>query len=124
MRGYGFSLTGSSQPCHWEDPITTTAAAGDSQVRRIRDALSPGEWASIAGMTAFIAALHVIGWGTLLLLIAPRHYDLGAAGTFGIGLGITAYPGHAARLRRRPHRRDRQHDPQAHGRRAAPGAAS
>jgi high-affinity nickel-transport protein len=42
-------------------------------------------------MGVFIALLHVVGWGTLLLLIAPRHYNLGTAGVFGIGLGITAY---------------------------------
>jgi nickel/cobalt transporter (NiCoT) family protein len=40
---------------------------------------------------AVVVALHAIGFGTLLLLIAPRHLSLGHTGTFGVGLGITAY---------------------------------
>lgn len=58
--------------------------------------LTRSEMRSIAGMAAFIVALHVIGWGTLAFIIAPQHYALGDDGTgkaqfFGIGLGITAY---------------------------------
>lgn len=42
-------------------------------------------------MLAFIAALHVAGWLTLVFVVAPGRYDLGSAGVFGIGLGVTAY---------------------------------
>jgi nickel/cobalt transporter (NiCoT) family protein len=56
-----------------------------------RTALGPKGWASVGGMAGFIAALHVIGWGTLLLLVAPQHYQVGTAGVFGVGIGITAY---------------------------------
>jgi nickel/cobalt transporter (NiCoT) family protein len=49
------------------------------------------DWASVAGMGSFVALLHVAGWGSLILLIAPHHYQLGEAGVFGIGLGLTAY---------------------------------
>jgi high-affinity nickel-transport protein len=42
-------------------------------------------------MAAVIAGLHVIGFGLLILVVAPRHFKLGAAGTFAIGTGITAY---------------------------------
>src|SRR5829696_5220255 len=42
------------------------------------------------GMLAFIAALHVVGWLTLLGLVAPQSYAAGG-GVFGIGLGVTAY---------------------------------
>jgi high-affinity nickel-transport protein len=45
----------------------------------------------LAGMGAFILALHVFGWGSLLLLIAPREYGLGGSQVFGVGLGVTAY---------------------------------
>jgi nickel/cobalt transporter (NiCoT) family protein len=58
---------------------------------RLRAALGPRGWASLSGMAGFIAALHVIGWGTLLLVVAPHHYRVGTAGVFGVGLGITAY---------------------------------
>jgi nickel/cobalt transporter (NiCoT) family protein len=56
-----------------------------------RFALSGPERRSVAGMTGFIVLLHVLGWGTLALVIAPAHYDLGGAGVFGLGLGLTAY---------------------------------
>ncbi|GAA3557188.1 HoxN/HupN/NixA family nickel/cobalt transporter [Amycolatopsis ultiminotia] len=46
---------------------------------------------SIGGMTAVILLLNLVGWGVLALVVAPRHYDLGAAGGFGIGLGVTAF---------------------------------
>jgi high-affinity nickel-transport protein len=38
-----------------------------------------------------VASLHVLGFGTLLLFVIPRHFSLGHAGVFGLGLGITAY---------------------------------
>ena len=40
---------------------------------------------------AAILALHVVGFGTLILLVAPGHFELAGGGVFGIGLGITAY---------------------------------
>ncbi len=54
---------------------------------------SPGrtEWLVIAAMAAFIAALTVIGWGVLVLVVAPAHYSVGATGVFTVGLGVTAY---------------------------------
>lgn len=41
-------------------------------------------------MAVTVAALHVIGWGTLLLIVAPNHYLVGGS-VFGVGLGMTAY---------------------------------
>ncbi len=41
-------------------------------------------------MSAAVLALHVVGWGTLLGLVVPRHYSLGTQ-TFGVGIGLTAY---------------------------------
>ncbi|WP_433473660.1 HoxN/HupN/NixA family nickel/cobalt transporter [Spirillospora sp. CA-142024] len=63
-------------------------------VRRRRwagPALGRAEWTRIAGMAAFIALLHIAGWYTLIVLIAPRHYELGGGGAYTIGLGATAY---------------------------------
>ncbi|MFF4259244.1 HoxN/HupN/NixA family nickel/cobalt transporter [Streptomyces sp. NPDC001663] len=61
-------------------------------LRRISGALTPREWARASGLAAAILALHVIGWGTLLLIVVPQHFELGGGqGAFGIGLGVTAY---------------------------------
>jgi high-affinity nickel-transport protein len=42
-------------------------------------------------MAAVVAGLHILGFLALILLVAPRHYHLGTAGTFTIGIGVTAY---------------------------------
>ncbi|WP_436848026.1 HoxN/HupN/NixA family nickel/cobalt transporter [Streptomyces collinus] len=52
--------------------------------------MSRAEWGRVAGMAAFIIALHVIGWFTLVAIVAPEHYSLGTK-TFGVGIGVTAY---------------------------------
>ena len=59
--------------------------------RRVCEAFDRGEWASLGGMTAFILLLHVVGWGLLLFVIVPAHYQVGATGVYGVGLGVTAY---------------------------------
>ncbi|MGW5220498.1 HoxN/HupN/NixA family nickel/cobalt transporter [Nocardia sp. NPDC004085] len=41
-------------------------------------------------MTVTVVALHVLGWGTLLLFVAPNHYVIDGS-VFGVGLGVTAY---------------------------------
>jgi nickel/cobalt transporter (NiCoT) family protein len=53
--------------------------------------LTPTEWRRAGGLAAGVLALHVIGFGTLLLLVIPRHLTVGHAGVFGLGLGVTAY---------------------------------
>ncbi|MGI8427871.1 MAG: HoxN/HupN/NixA family nickel/cobalt transporter [Solirubrobacteraceae bacterium] len=53
--------------------------------------MSPIEWRHAGGMAAVIAALHVIGFGILILVVAPSKYSLGSAGTFTVGVGFTAY---------------------------------
>ncbi|MFC4946151.1 HoxN/HupN/NixA family nickel/cobalt transporter [Pseudonocardia sp. GCM10023141] len=46
---------------------------------------------SLGGMFGFIALLHVIGFGVLIAFVIPQHYDLGATGIYGIGVGVLAY---------------------------------
>jgi high-affinity nickel-transport protein len=46
---------------------------------------------SIGGMTAFVALLHVLGWGVLVFAVAPQDYQLGSTGVLGVGVGLTAY---------------------------------
>jgi nickel/cobalt transporter (NiCoT) family protein len=53
--------------------------------------MTPSEWRRASGMAAVVAGLHVIGFGILIVVVAPAHFKLGATGTFAIGTGITAY---------------------------------
>ncbi|MBT2387078.1 HoxN/HupN/NixA family nickel/cobalt transporter [Streptomyces sp. ISL-11] len=43
-----------------------------------------------AGLLAVIAALHVVAFGVLYLLVVPENYAVGSK-VYGVGLGITAY---------------------------------
>jgi len=56
----------------------------------MRWALTRREWTSVAGMSASVIGLHVLGWVTLLAVVVPQHLAVGAK-TFGIGIGVTAY---------------------------------
>src|SRR5271154_2437361 len=56
----------------------------------LRGALMPDEWLRLGSMFAIIVALHVIGWGTLILVVEPAHLSVGDK-AFGIGIGLTAY---------------------------------
>ena len=56
-----------------------------------RARLGRAEWGRLAGMTGFVALLHAVGWGLLLLLVLPGHYHLGDGKLFGVGIGLTAY---------------------------------
>jgi high-affinity nickel-transport protein len=42
-------------------------------------------------MSSVVVLLHVVGWGVLVLAVAPRHYQLGGAGVLGTWVGLTAY---------------------------------
>ena len=55
-----------------------------------RASLNREEWVRVCGMAAFIVALHVIGWLTLVAIVAPEHGSIGTK-SFGIGIGVTAY---------------------------------
>ncbi|HJD83360.1 HoxN/HupN/NixA family nickel/cobalt transporter [Kitasatospora aureofaciens] len=71
-------------------PSTAPGAPAGAVPVRWRDRLTREEWIRLAGMGGFILALHVIGWFTLLVLVAPEHYDVGGQ-VFGAGMGLTAY---------------------------------
>src|SRR4249919_3860723 len=70
---------------------SSLAPASSSRWSRMLGALTGPDKRSLAGMFGFIVLLHVIGFGVLLTLVVPRHFDLGATGIFGIGVGILAY---------------------------------
>jgi high-affinity nickel-transport protein len=56
-----------------------------------RIALGRREWIVLWSMAGFVLFLHVLGWGTLIGIVAPQNLSVGASGVFGIGLGVTAY---------------------------------
>jgi nickel/cobalt transporter (NiCoT) family protein len=45
----------------------------------------------LLGMGVVILGLTAVGWTVLAAVIAPQHLGLAAGGTFGIGIGVTAY---------------------------------
>ena len=57
----------------------------------IRRRLAPGEKRSLVGMFSFVALLHVLGWGTLVGIVAPQQYAIGEAGVLGVAVGLVAY---------------------------------
>jgi len=75
--------------------VTESRASRLDRVRSFVADFTPAERRSVVGMTLAVLALHVLGWGSLLFLVAPQHFQLGAdtahAQVFGIGLGVTAY---------------------------------
>jgi nickel/cobalt transporter (NiCoT) family protein len=62
-----------------------------SRRARILAALTPAEWRRAAALAAAVVALHLVGFGILLLLVVPQNLTAGASGAFGLGLGLTAY---------------------------------
>ncbi|HWD85047.1 MAG TPA: HoxN/HupN/NixA family nickel/cobalt transporter [Solirubrobacteraceae bacterium] len=58
--------------------------------RGVIDALDAAQRRSALAMASVVLALHVIGFFLLIAVVVPGHYALGA-GTFTIGIGLTAY---------------------------------
>jgi nickel/cobalt transporter (NiCoT) family protein len=71
-------------------PLLPAAPARGSAWHRVRGSMTRQEWLRVGGMAAVIVALHVIGWFTLIAIVAPHHYSIGEK-SFGIGIGVTAY---------------------------------
>ncbi|WLW49869.1 HoxN/HupN/NixA family nickel/cobalt transporter [Streptomyces sp. YU58] len=71
-------------------PLLPAAPDGGSAWHRVRGSMTRQEWLRVGGMAAVIVALHVIGWFTLIAIVAPHHYSIGEK-SFGIGIGVTAY---------------------------------
>ncbi len=72
------------------DMVAGTLSRQPSSRSRLRAALTTDEWLRLGLMFAIIVALHVIGWGTLILVVEPAHLSIGDK-AFGIGIGLTAY---------------------------------
>ena len=70
--------------------MTDLAARPHGRLVRVRDGLTPAEWARAGGMTGVIAGLHVVGWG-MLAAAAGGRYHITRTEIFGFGTGILAY---------------------------------
>ncbi|MFF4360432.1 HoxN/HupN/NixA family nickel/cobalt transporter [Streptomyces sp. NPDC001604] len=70
-------------------PLAPDAAKASAR-HRVRTSMTREEWTRIGGMAAFVLALHLIGWFTLVGIVAPEHYSVGKQ-SFGVGIGVTAY---------------------------------
>jgi high-affinity nickel-transport protein len=66
-------------------------SASSSRWSRMWGALTGEDKRSLAGMAGFILLLHVVGFGVLVTLVVPQHFNLGATGIFGVGVGVLAY---------------------------------
>ncbi len=60
-------------------------------VRAFWASLDGGQRRALVMMVLVVGGLHVLGFVTLIALVAPNHYTLGASGTFTVGIGVTAY---------------------------------
>jgi high-affinity nickel-transport protein len=61
-----------------------------SRLARIRNGLTPKEWARVGGMTFSIIGLNVVGWGMLSATLGG-HFHINRTETFGVGTGVLAY---------------------------------
>jgi high-affinity nickel-transport protein len=71
--------------------MTSSTAPASSRWSRMWGVLTGPDKRSLGGMFGFIVLLHVVGFGVLLTAVVPQHFDLGATGIFGVGVGILAY---------------------------------
>src|SRR6202142_4570283 len=66
----------------------THSRQASSRSSRLSAALTPDEWLRLGSVFAIIVALHVIGWGTLILVGEPARLSVGDK-ALGIGPGLT-----------------------------------
>jgi high-affinity nickel-transport protein len=53
--------------------------------------LDTGQRLTLLMMALVVGGLHVLGFATLIALVAPHHYRLGSTGAYTVGIGVTAY---------------------------------
>src|SRR6266699_5370993 len=64
--------------------------ASPARLAKIRNGLTPREWARAGVMAGVVIALNVAGWAMLAAAVAG-HYHISANKIFGVGTGILAY---------------------------------
>jgi nickel/cobalt transporter (NiCoT) family protein len=73
------------------EAATFGAGRRTARVRAFWASLTRGQKRTLLMMGTVVAGLHAVGFVMLISLVAPRHYQLGTAGAFTIGIGVTAY---------------------------------
>jgi nickel/cobalt transporter (NiCoT) family protein len=69
-----------------------TAGAGRrTGLRSFWGSLDRSQRRTLAMMVLVVGGLHVVGFVTLLAVVAPSRSNLGVSGTFTVGIGVTAY---------------------------------
>ena len=71
--------------------MSTGQVRRPSGLRSFWGALDASQHRTLTMMVLVVGALHVIGFVTLFVLVAPSHFRPGASGSFAIGIGFTAY---------------------------------
>jgi len=72
-------------------PVSSVDAP-PSNLAQFRASLSSRDRRSLAAMTTFVVALHLIGFGVLLGLVVPQHFQLGGDHpVYTVGVGLLAY---------------------------------
>jgi len=73
-----------------EQPADQRSRPIRGRLARIRQGLTPAEWARFGGMVATVIGLNVAGWGMLAAALGG-HYHIGKTTVFGVGTGALAY---------------------------------
>ena len=68
-----------------------SATAVTARGRRFWASLERCQRRTLVMMVAVVAGLHLLGFRMLFALVASRRYQVGTAGAFTIGIGLTAY---------------------------------
>ncbi len=70
---------------------SSVALARRGRLRAFWASLDAPQRRTLLMMVFVVVGLHVAGFLTLIALVAPKHYHLGSAGAFTVGIGVTAY---------------------------------
>ena len=54
-----------------------TKPSTDAALRRLAGSWNRRDWFDVGALAGVIAALHVVGFGALILFVAPHHYQIG-----------------------------------------------
>jgi high-affinity nickel-transport protein len=67
------------------------AAQPPSQTAGEKTGERSGDRRALIGLLSAVIGLNVLGWGVLLLVVAPQEFSLGDSRVLGVGVGLTAF---------------------------------